>query len=56
VIGPERYQDTPEKNEWSHPHDGLQYLALAAQGGYVMERQEIEHDEPRSQRSIISGY
>lgn len=28
VEGTERYHDEPEKNECSHPHDGLQYLAL----------------------------
>jgi hypothetical protein len=26
---------TPEKNEWSHPMDALQYAALAAHGGMV---------------------
>ena len=29
VSGREMYRDEPEKNEFSHPHDGLQYLALA---------------------------
>lgn len=33
VSGEERFKDVPEKNQFSHPHDGLQYLALrAAQG------------------------
>lgn len=27
-----RYRDVPVKNEYSHPHDGLQYLALHAKG------------------------
>ena len=33
VSGEERFKDIPEKNQFSHPHDGLQYLALRAQEG-----------------------
>jgi hypothetical protein len=28
VTGTERYRDVPEKNDMSHPHDALQYMAL----------------------------
>jgi hypothetical protein len=28
VTGTERYRDVPEKNDFSHPHDALQYMAL----------------------------
>jgi hypothetical protein len=28
VSGDERYKDKPDKNMSSHPHDGLQYIAL----------------------------
>jgi hypothetical protein len=28
VTGDERYRDVPEKNDYSHPHDALQYMAL----------------------------
>ena len=28
VSGTERYREEPDKNEYSHPHDALQYLAL----------------------------
>jgi hypothetical protein len=28
VSGTERYRDVPEKNDYSHPHDALQYMAL----------------------------
>jgi hypothetical protein len=28
VTGAERYRDVPEKNDYSHPHDALQYMAL----------------------------
>lgn len=37
VSGEERYTDEPVKNAYSHPHDGLQYLALecgGAQGSF----------------------
>lgn len=29
VVGEERYRDVPDKNRYSHPHDALQYAALA---------------------------
>jgi hypothetical protein len=28
----ERYTEEPEKNEYSHPHDALQYLCTRLQG------------------------
>lgn len=28
VVGEERYRSEPDKNIYSHPHDGLQYIAL----------------------------
>jgi len=30
-VSGERYRDRPVKNDYSHPHDGLQYLALHTQ-------------------------
>lgn len=30
ISGDERYKDVPDKNEFSHVHDALQYLALGA--------------------------
>lgn len=57
VQNQERYHDTPDKNEWSHPHDGLQYLCLAAQGGYVTEAPEgPDYSEPGNTRSKVTGY
>lgn len=32
VIGEERYTDVPAKNGYSHPHDGLQYVAMESGG------------------------
>jgi hypothetical protein len=34
----ERYQDSPDKNEFSHPHDALQYVAVKVFGGAVRAR------------------
>ena len=36
----ERFHDTPDKNEYSHPHDALQYAATAVFGGVVRGREE----------------
>lgn len=35
----ERYHDEPEKNEFSHPHDALQYVATRSFGALVRNRQ-----------------
>lgn len=32
VSGDERYQDMPNKNKYSHPHDGAQYVAMGVLG------------------------
>jgi hypothetical protein len=31
VVGEERYKDVPDKNDYSHLHDALQYAALHSQ-------------------------
>jgi hypothetical protein len=31
VVGAERFKDIPDKNDYSHPHDALQYAALHTQ-------------------------
>ena len=36
----ERYHDEPEKNEYSHPHDALQYVATRVFGDAVRGREE----------------
>ncbi len=35
-----RYHDVPDKNEYSHPHDALQYVATQVFGGVVRGREE----------------
>lgn len=34
----ERFHDQPDKNQYSHPHDGLQYVAVKVFGGAVRSR------------------
>ena len=36
----ERYHDEPEKNEYSHPHDALQYVATKIFGDVVRGREK----------------
>lgn len=44
----ERFHDKPDKNEYSHPHDALQYVAVRVFGGAVrsvnQKRQSIKYD------------
>lgn len=57
VVGDERFTDTPEKNEFSHCADALQYLSLGAQGGYVTERAEsFEPGHFRNDANRVAGY
>jgi hypothetical protein len=37
VSGEERYKDVPSKNQYSHPHDALQYLCLGIDSLHVDE-------------------
>lgn len=38
----ERFHDVPDKNQYSHPHDGLQYVAVKTFGNTVRSRSEKE--------------
>ena len=44
----ERYHDEPEKNEYSHPHDALQYVATRVFGDAVrgMDQQRRQWSRP----------
>lgn len=47
VSGDERFHDKPDKNEYSHPHDALQYLmAGAGEGRAVVGRVRRRHVRP----------
>lgn len=63
--GPERYSEKPEKNEYSHPHDGLQYGAVEHFASALVQRARDEDEDlfanrddvyADSTRSDVTGY
>ncbi|MGH3426303.1 MAG: hypothetical protein ACRD3Q_15850, partial [Terriglobales bacterium] len=57
----ERYHDVPDKNEYSHPHDAMQYVATAVYGGVVRGRRDgmeglklppLKYPEPMKQQRV----
>lgn len=51
--GPERYSEKPQKNEYSHPHDALQYGAAEHFAAGLVERpRDYEEDWPDGQDDI----
>lgn len=54
VPGVERYDDKPEKNEFSHPHDALQYLMLGGGDGFEIEHRKNGMYSGTRQRTAIS--
>jgi hypothetical protein len=57
VTGSERYHDKPDKNEFSHPHDALQYLLSGAGEGRTMMRKNNipAHMRPTRQNTRAPG-
>lgn len=53
VAGDERYKEEPDKNEYSHPHDGLQYIALGALAGMITSK-PIEDYNPLNDVDAVS--
>lgn len=49
----ERYRDTPDKNDFSHPHDALQYLCCGFAGGYV---QDVSESNEYYEETNETGY
>ena len=49
------YKDTPEKNEFSHVHDALQYAALLAEGGQA-KRSGVAAKRRRHMPADAAGY
>lgn len=47
-AGSDEFKETPEKNDWSHVHDGCQYLCLHARKGHISDR----GDNPLSHRPL----
>lgn len=56
VVGEERYTEEPTKNQYSHPHDALQYVAMEAGGVQAMKRANVPQ-LPKIQpfRSTVPG-
>jgi hypothetical protein len=44
ISGEERYKSEPDKNEFSHPHDGLQYTALRFASNNVNMEKKIDNN------------
>lgn len=45
----DRFREVPDKNQYSHPHDALQYLCLGFVGGYVQQSLvELDNDDDRT--------
>lgn len=57
IGGGERFSDQPDKNEFSHPHDGLQYLMLGG-GGHlaILGRQQLAENARRQTRAYDDEY
>lgn len=44
VSGEARHKEEPEKNEYSHPHDALQYISMGALAGQITAEPKIDYD------------
>jgi hypothetical protein len=59
-FGEDRYSDIPVKNEFSHPHDALQYACMVADRGEQIARSYqhmgSRYAEPASPRPAMSGW
>jgi hypothetical protein len=54
IPGMERYDDKPEKNEYSHPHDALQYLMLGGGSDYEIGDRRDRLSSSTRQTTAIS--
>lgn len=52
-VSAEKYTDKPDKNEYSHPHDALQYIATRKFGGEVRSRDKRRGPTPQPQIKVI---
>lgn len=51
-----RYHEKPDKNDYSHPADAEQYLALGYLHGYDQDYEETDDDYEDDSRSQVGGY
>lgn len=63
LVGEEKYRDKPDKNQYSHAHDGLQYIAVDIVGDIVRARSdkvsspgEAGEETQASERVQYEGY
>lgn len=57
ISGSDRYNEKPDKNDYSHPADAEQYLALGFINGYqTIETDEHDEYELYTGRSAAGGY
>jgi RecA/RadA recombinase len=42
-VGTERYTEKPDKNQYSHPHDALQYIATRIYGRFASKDDDVVH-------------
>lgn len=54
TLGPERFHEKPDKNAYSHAHDGCQYGALYLNGGFWEE--DVPDVFQRNDADRVAGY
>jgi hypothetical protein len=54
VAGMERYSDQPDKNRYSHPADGCQYMVLGGGGGAALLGRTGATGRPRVVPTVVS--
>lgn len=53
VPGKQIYRDEPDKDEFSHPHDALQYLSLFARRGDHRNAAQVQASMPNPRRRLV---
>jgi hypothetical protein len=56
IAGEERFTEKPDKNEFSHPHDALQYVALRLRGGAPRKTGRLPIQTNPGPADAVAGY
>ena len=56
VSGTKKYSDKADKNEYSHPHDALQYLCLGVLGYMLTQNTPLPFQQSRPAADSLTGY
>lgn len=56
TVQGDKYKDKPEKNFWSHVHDGLQYAALACHGNSIFKKSAKRTQTHNGPADASAGY